>query len=178
MSYKKYPRETLCTYYSVPPNGNILKNTCAMAQPGYWQSYNTPIVFRFSQCSLVCVYVCMHIYLVLCTFITCVSVCRCERKCTPKSNGEYFPWSLIIGRYWDCICPLHPRWSQGCLMSCWTVGFEGRVSLSGLPSNAAAAAKSPQLCLALCDPVDGSPPGSSVHGILQARTLEWVAMSF
>ena len=35
-----------------------------------------------------------------------------------------------------------------------------------------------QLCLTLCDLVDCSPPGSSVHGVLQARTLEWVAMSF
>ena len=42
---------------------------------------------------------------------------------------------------------------------------------------AAAAAKSLQSCLTLCDPIDGSPPGSSVHGILQARTLEWVAIS-
>ena len=43
---------------------------------------------------------------------------------------------------------------------------------------AAAAAKSLQSCLTLCDPIDGSPPGSPVPGILQARTLEWVAMSF
>ena len=42
----------------------------------------------------------------------------------------------------------------------------------------AAAAKSLQSCLALCDPIDGSPPGSPVPGILQARTLEWVAISF
>ena len=35
-----------------------------------------------------------------------------------------------------------------------------------------------QSCLTLCDPVDCSPPGSSVHGILQARVLEWVAISF
>ena len=41
-----------------------------------------------------------------------------------------------------------------------------------------AAAKSLQSCLTLCDPIDGSPPGSSVPGILQARTLEWVAISF
>src|SRR5574340_167266 len=41
-----------------------------------------------------------------------------------------------------------------------------------------AAAKSLQSCLTLCDPVDSSPPGSSVHGILQARILEWVAISF
>ena len=44
--------------------------------------------------------------------------------------------------------------------------------------NHAAAAKSLQLCLTLCDPIDGSPPGSPVPGILQARTLEWVAISF
>ena len=43
---------------------------------------------------------------------------------------------------------------------------------------AAAAAKSLQLWPTLCDPIDGSPPGSSVLGILQARTLEWVAISF
>ena len=42
----------------------------------------------------------------------------------------------------------------------------------------AAAVKSLQSCLTLCDPIDGSPPGSPVPGILQARTLEWVAISF
>ena len=42
---------------------------------------------------------------------------------------------------------------------------------------AAAAAKSLQSCLTLCDPIDGSPPGSPIPGILQARTLEWVAIS-
>ena len=43
---------------------------------------------------------------------------------------------------------------------------------------AAAAAKSLQLCPTLCDPIDGSPPGSPIPGILQARTLEWVSISF
>ena len=43
---------------------------------------------------------------------------------------------------------------------------------------AAAAAKSLQSCPTLCDTIDGSPPGSPVPGILQARTLEWVAISF
>ena len=42
----------------------------------------------------------------------------------------------------------------------------------------AAAAKSLQSCPTLCDPIDGSPPGSPVPGILQPRTLEWVAISF
>ena len=43
---------------------------------------------------------------------------------------------------------------------------------------AAAAAKSLQLCPTLCDPIDGSPPGSPVPGILQARRLEWGAIAF
>ena len=43
---------------------------------------------------------------------------------------------------------------------------------------AAAAAKSLQSCPTLCDPIDGSPPGSSIPGILQAKMLKWVAISF
>ena len=42
----------------------------------------------------------------------------------------------------------------------------------------ATAGKSLQSCLILCDPIDGSPPGSPAPGILQARTLEWVAIAF
>ena len=49
---------------------------------------------------------------------------------------------------------------------------------TGLPAAAAAAAKSLQSCPTLCDPIEGSPPGSPIPGILQARTLEWVAISF
>ena len=48
----------------------------------------------------------------------------------------------------------------------------------GLRKHAAAAAKSLQSCPTLCNPRDSSPPGSLVSGILQARTLEWVAISF
>ena len=51
-------------------------------------------------------------------------------------------------------------------------------SNSSLQITAAAATKSFQSCPTLCDPIDGSPPGSPVPGILQARTLEWVAVSF
>ena len=61
---------------------------------------------------------------------------------------------LPSARYW---CP------SAALLRCW---------------RPAAAAKSLQLCPTLCDPRDGSPPGSPVPGILQARTLEWVAISF
>ena len=47
-----------------------------------------------------------------------------------------------------------------------------------LTYDAAAAAASLQLCPTLCDPIDGLPPGSAILGILQARILEWVAISF
>jgi len=62
---------------------------------------------------------------------------------------------------------LIPRW-----------GWEKQAQLKALLAAAAAAAKSLQSCLTLCDPIDGSPLGSPVPGILQARTLEWVAISF
>ena len=63
------------------------------------------------------------------------------------------------------IQPVHPKGNQS-----WV--------LIGRIDAAAAAAKSLQLCPTLCDPIDGSPPGSPVPGILQARTLEWVAIAF
>ena len=50
--------------------------------------------------------------------------------------------------------------------------------VSWSPAAAAATAKLLQSCPTLCDPIDGSPPGSPICGILQARTLEWVAISF
>ena len=53
-----------------------------------------------------------------------------------------------------------------------------KFSVQILLKPAAAAAKSLQLCPILCNPTDGSPPGSPIPGILQARILEWVAISF
>ena len=53
-----------------------------------------------------------------------------------------------------------------------------KVLMNSVSKLAAAAAKSLEPCPTLCDPIDGSPPGSPVAGILQARTLEWVAISF
>ena len=55
---------------------------------------------------------------------------------------------------------------------------KSRTRLSNITSLAATAAKSLQSCPTLCDPIDSSPPGSPIPGILQARTLEWVAISF
>ena len=58
--------------------------------------------------------------------------------------------------------------------------FHGTFSVSSkcISKRYAAAAKSRQSCPTLCGPIDGSPPGSAVPGILQVRTLEWVAISF
>ena len=54
----------------------------------------------------------------------------------------------------------------------------GRKAMTNLAAAATVAAKSLQSCLTLCDAIDSSPPGSPIPGILQARTLEWVAISF
>ena len=105
---------------------------------------------------------------------------KCHTKLFPLefSLCKYLPWNLYE---WCCH---HSRWtykdsSSGsletkiqtsfstCLMSMWHFQYY-----------AAAAAKSLQSCPTLCSPIDGSPPHSSVPGILQARTLEWVAISF
>ena len=65
---------------------------------------------------------------------------------------------------------------SNCVLSRWDKWREEHGSIYS--AAAAAAAKLPQSCPTLCDPIDGSPPGSPVPGILQARTLEWVAISF
>ena len=71
---------------------------------------------------------------------------------------------------------------RGLCVYCWLKGLNLRaywgVLYAASSPLAAAAAKSLQSCLTLCDPIDGSLPGSPVPGILQARTLEWVAISF
>ena len=73
--------------------------------------------------------------------------------------------------------PLYGINMSKCLIKEW-IGLRFFNWLSADNHAAAAAAKSPQSCPTLCDPIDGSPPGSPVPGILQARTLEWVAISF
>ena len=63
-------------------------------------------------------------------------------------------------------------------LSYMVVEYKMAYGCCGKQFAAAAAAKSLQSCPTLCDPRDGSPPGSPLAGILQARTLEWVAISF
>ena len=67
-------------------------------------------------------------------------------------------------------------WSY--LTLCDPMDYTVRGILQATVLAAAATAKLLQLCPTLCDPIDGSPPGSPVPGILQARILEWVAISF
>ena len=125
----------------------------------------------------------------------CVCVWVCECVCSVVSNSLQ-PHGLEPGRLlihgifqarmlkWVAISyssgspqPRDRTWSltSSALSGGLSVGF---FPLHYLGSSLAAAAKSLQSCLTLCDPIDGSPPGSPVPGILQARTLEWVAISF
>ena len=73
---------------------------------------------------------------------------------------------------WDWL----NAWPAAVGVKSW--GGDPELGRQSANANSAAAAKSLQSCPTLCDPIDGSPPGSPVPGILQARTLEWVAISF
>ena len=72
------------------------------------------------------------------------------------------------------MCKIDSQWRP--LYTCRELNLVLCDDLEGW--DAAAAAKSLQSCPTLCDPIDGSPPGSPGPGLLQARTLEWVAISF
>ena len=81
------------------------------------------------------------------------------------------------GLYTYCFChpacSFHNYWQSSLLYP-----YSLCSNISAAAAAAAAAAKSLQLCPTLCDPIDSSPPVSAVPGILQARTLEWVAIFF
>ena len=81
------------------------------------------------------------------------------------------------GKLWINLLWTWESWFLWEHMFFFLLGRQLRMGLLDHMMNAAAA-KSPQSCPTLCDPIDGSPPGSPVPGILQARTLEWVAISF
>ena len=81
-----------------------------------------------------------------------------------------FLWSRILAP----VVRFKARKEVGGASGCWLLQDSG----GSLVLPAAAAAQLLQLCPTLCNPSDGSPPGSPVPGILQARTLEWVAISF
>ena len=87
------------------------------------------------------------------------------------SGGCHFLLQGIFSTQGSNLSLPHYRQTLYCLSHQESPSFD-------LNDYAAAAAKSLQSCPTLCDPIDGSPPGSSIPGILQARTLEWVAISF
>ena len=85
---------------------------------------------------------------------------------------------------WDLCLPTRNRTHNTCIIkqnfNHWTTRDipQANSSLNPKCGSQVSYAKSLQSCPTLCDPIDGSPPGSPVPGILQARTLEWVAISF
>ena len=99
---------------------------------------------------------------------TDLSLCPCSTA--DKFPKAKWPW-IGLGS----ICRLHGKIKEEIWNHLRTNLLQEK---SLLWFAAAAAAKSLQSCPTLCDPIDGSPPGSPVPGILQARTLEWVAISF
>ena len=104
--------------------------------------------------------------------------------CSPHADQPVLQFSNPISQFSDTVCKLPHSTLVINLCCCCLhkmrflklIYFHWR--LITLQYCAAAAAKSLQSCPTLCDPIDGSPPGSPVPGILQARTLEWVAISF
>ena len=111
----------------------------------------------------------------------------CVLSCSVLSNSLWprglqptrllCPWRFSRQEYWSGLsCP-----SAGDLPNPRIKPRSPTLQADSLPTEPPgkpAAAKSLQSCLTLCNPIDGSPPGSPVPGILQARTLEWVAISF
>ena len=92
----------------------------------------------------------------------------CSQSCSPDTRSPTAALFSFHLKTWVSIRGLdcHEECSFHCVPS-YSASF-----------SAAAAAKSLQSCPTLCNPIDGSPPGSPIPGILQARTVEWVAISF
>ena len=112
------------------------------------------------------------------------SLSRVQLFATPWTVAYQAPLSMEFSRqkYWSGLLFPSPGdlpnpgiESRSPALRADTLPFEPSGKSLG---HLAAAAKLLQLCLTLCDPIDGSPPGSPIPGILQARTLEWVVISF
>ena len=102
--------------------------------------------------------------------------CRRHRRCRFNPWVRKIPWR----RAWQPIPVFLPGKSHGhrSLVSCAPEGHKESNTTEMIYYTAAVAAKSLQSCPTLCDPIDSSPPGSAILGILQARTLECIAISF
>ena len=134
-----------------------------------------------------CLYVLVNISPILTFFLQqMISIHLCRRKVSGKWNfteaqSGYFFLKYFLNRARNVLCFLSTPASI--LSKAHIVTISHLASLWSTPiiSHAVfslAAAKSLQSCPTLCDPIGGSPSGSPVPGILQARTLEWVAISF
>ena len=120
----------------------------------------------------------------------CICVLVMSDSVTPWTVPWLAPLPMEFSRqeYWSGLLFPSPgdlEGSQGsilhllhCRQILYHLSHQGSSLFTAAFLAAAAAAKSLQLCPTLCDPIDGSPPGSPIPGILQARTLEWVAISF
>ena len=107
----------------------------------------------------------------------------CDCVCLSEINGsEQCMWNLIFGFISFKKCLFHRLFEDLLCGQHWIVGetkeIGNRSTNHGSHTQSAAAAKLLQSCPTLCNPIDGSPPCSPVPGILQARTLQWVAISF
>ena len=97
-----------------------------------------------------------------------------------RKMGRKSSYSICVVIMTICKLKQSKRWSKTIKSSTGRIpiNFTLVVAYRGTAAAAAAAAKSLQSWPTLCDPIDSSPPGSPVPGILQTRTLEWVAISF
>ena len=113
--------------------------------------------------------------------VTCEPLCNAELACVSlhlwsiQARLGFARLLMHMTHQELLICSRHQVWPTFCQSFKETLNWKW--TCSGI-QNAAAAAKSLQSCPTLCDPIDGSPPGSTVPGILQTRTREWVAISF
>ena len=116
------------------------------------------------------------------SFISNLPPPRCHLVQLPSMAFPSTLLLLLLSRF-SCVRLCVTPWTAA-HQALLSLGFSRQEHWSGVPlpspsfHSAAAAAKSLQLCLTLCDPMDCSPPGSAVPRILQTRTLEWVAISF
>ena len=102
----------------------------------------------------------------------CSNSCPLSQWCHPNISSSVIPFSLCLQSF-----PASGSFPMSQFFASGGQSIGTSASASALSTNAAAA-KSLQLCLTLCNPIDSSPPGSLVPGILQARTLKWVTISF
>ena len=143
--------------------------------------------YHTKHCVCVCVCVCYVYAHCVCTCVQPLSPVQLfvtPMDCSPPGS---FVHGIFQGRKLEQVVisfagegSSQPR-DQTCI-SCGLLHWQADslpLAPPGKPiQSTAAAAKALQSCPTLCDPIDGSPPGSAVPGILQARTLEWVAISF